>query len=116
MSRIWPELELPPRVVDWSDDDYQIYLTSRGFDTVSDLIVGHEALDCYLEIIRSPMMIEPVERAKQYPRRADAAIAGHLIGSYAHGEHLKFTTTLPSASTAHQVLVKFSPVHSTPIG
>jgi hypothetical protein len=116
VPRIWPELELPPRVVDWSDDHYLIYLTRRGFDTVSDLIVGHEALDYYLERTRLPMMIEPVDRVNQYPRLADAAIAGPLNGYSVHGEHPKFTTALSTASTAHHVLVKFSPVRSTPVG
>ena len=41
----FPELALPQRVTDWSDDHYLRYLTQRGSDSVSDLVLGDAALD-----------------------------------------------------------------------
>src|SRR3974390_1540651 len=49
----YPDLALPPRVVDWTDDHYLVYLTRRGSDTVGDLIVGAEALERYLSSLRT---------------------------------------------------------------
>ncbi len=116
VSRTWPELELPPRVTDWSDDHYLTYLTRRGFDTVSDLIVGNEALDRHLKSSQSLTMTDPRDRITEYPRLAEAAMAGNLVGSSAHGEHPKFTATLSSGSIGIPVIVKFSPARSTPVG
>lgn len=44
----YPELNLPQRVVDWTDTHYLRYLTQQGWDAVSDLIVGDDALNRFL--------------------------------------------------------------------
>ncbi|MEI8299620.1 MAG: type II toxin-antitoxin system HipA family toxin YjjJ [Pseudomonadota bacterium] len=112
----YPKLALPSRVVDWSDDHYLAYLTRRGYDTVSDLIVGTEALDHYLVSLRERRAIPTASRAAEYPALADAAMAGTAPGSSAHGEQPKFTALLDNGSGRTHVIVKFSPPRTTPIG
>jgi hypothetical protein len=112
----WPELALPPRVVDWTDDHYLDYLTRRGTDTVSDLIVGAEALDRYLPSLRERPAIAVANRGSSYPQLADAAMAGTAPGSSAHGEHPKFTALLDHGSARTHVIVKFSPPRTTRVG
>ena len=112
----WPELALPPRALDWSDDHYLSYLTRRGLDTVSDLIVGSEALDRYLDSNSSQSVIAPSQRDAEYPALAEAAMGGHLVGASTHGEHPKFTAVIDLGSTISQVIVKFSPRRTTPVG
>ena len=116
VSRLWPELELPARVIDWSDDHYLVYLTRRGFDTVSDLLVGVETLDRYLAANPARPVVPSLERSVHYPILAEAALAGNLAGSSAHGEHPKFATALECDSTIRHVLVKFSPPRATHVG
>lgn len=112
----WPELELPPRVVDWTDDHYLAYLARRGTDCVSDLIVGAETLDRYLGSLRERRAIPVANRNTAYPALADAAMAGTAPGSSAHGEHPKFTALLHQGALRTQVIVKFSPPRTTRVG
>jgi hypothetical protein len=112
----WPELALPPRVIDWTDDHYLAYLTRRGTDTVSNLIVGAEALDRYLASLRERPAIPVASRGSAYPQLADAAMAGTAPGSSAHGEHPKFTALLDHGSARTHVIVKFSPPRTTRAG
>src|SRR5581483_9873989 len=49
VPRRYPELGLPQRVIDWTDDHYLQYLTRRGADTVGDLILGDESFNQYVE-------------------------------------------------------------------
>jgi DNA-binding transcriptional ArsR family regulator len=48
----YPELHLPDRVLDWTGDHYLLYLTQRGSDVVSDLILGNPAFNEYLGGLR----------------------------------------------------------------
>src|SRR4051812_5543370 len=43
-----PELRLPARVADWSDDHRLIALARRGEDCIGDVILGTESLDRWL--------------------------------------------------------------------
>ncbi len=112
----WPELALPPRPVGWTDDHYLAYLTRRGTDTVSDLIMGAEALERHLDSIRTRQAIPARDRASAYPALADAAMAGSAPGSSAHGEHPKFTALVGHGAAGTQVIVKFSPPRATRVG
>ncbi len=112
----WPELALPPRVADWTDDHYLGYLTRRGTDTVSDLIVGAESLDRYLGSLRDRRATPAANRSSAYPEFAAAAMAGTAPGSSAHGEHPKFTALLDQGSARTHVIVKFSPPRATRVG
>jgi len=112
----YPELALPARVVDWTDDHYLAYLTRRGSDTVGDLIVGAEALERYLSLLKTRQSVTVKRRATEYPRLANAAMAGGNPGSSAHGEHPKFTAMLDDGRLRTHVIVKFSPPRATRLG
>jgi len=112
----YPELELPQRVTDWSDDHYLRYLTNRGSDTVGDLILGDAALDDYLTLSRRRVRVSAADRAQDFPRLVVEVTEGALPGSSAHGEHPKFAVVVEEAGAAHHVLVKFSPLVDTAVG
>jgi hypothetical protein len=111
-----PELGLPPRVVDWTDEHFLTYLTQRGADTSGNLIVGVEALNRYLAAVQASAVVSRRDRVTAYPRLATAAMAGALPGSSAQGEHPKFTACLAEGDRRTHVIVKFSPPRSTPTG
>jgi serine/threonine protein kinase HipA of HipAB toxin-antitoxin module len=102
--------------MDWSDDHYLRYLTQRGSDPVGDLLLGDRALDDYLAAVRNRVALRAVERAREYPRLAEEVMEGGLPGSSAHGEHPKFTLLLEEHEQPRDVLVKFSPQVTTPMG
>ena len=104
-----PDLDVPPRVGDWSDDHYLRYLVTHGSDAVGDLILGEQALGEYIARQREPSAIEPAEREQLYPRYVSQVMQGGFPGSSAHGEQPKFTAMLANAGGATAVLVKFSP-------
>lgn len=112
----YPELNLPARVQDWTDDHVLIYLTQRGSDTVGNLIVGTKSLDRYLAGTQGPRVISADDRATEYPLLAHAAMFGAAPGSSAHGEHPKFSAKLTQGALTTHVLVKFSPPRDTPFG
>jgi hypothetical protein len=87
----YPELALPPRVLDWTDEHFLTYLTQRGADGGGNLVVGVEALNRHLAAINSPAVVAAQKRTAQYPTFAAAAMAGAPPGSSAHGENPKFT-------------------------
>lgn len=112
----YPELELPPRVIDWTEEHFLIYLTRRSAETTGNLIVGIEALNRYLEAIHRPPVVSARNRATVYPDLATAAMAGKAPGSSAHGEHPKFTVCVADGERRSHMIVKFSPPQSTPTG
>jgi hypothetical protein len=112
----FPELGLPERVADWSDDHVLTYLCQRGEDCIGDLILGEESLQRFLgrpDSATAP--IEVTERANEYPKLAEAAIAGSVSGSAAGGEHPKFTASIRHRDSIRHVLVKFSPAGVDPV-
>lgn len=117
----YPELNLPQRVADWSDEQYLCYLTLHGSDPVSDLILGDAAFDEYLTSSRHRYRLLLSERASRYPTLADEAMQGTLTGSSAQGEHPKFTVLLEAGSQEHvdgsrEAIVKFSPSLESAVG
>lgn len=112
----YPQLNLPQRTIDWSDAHYLRYLTQRGADTVSDLILGDAALDEYLGSRRRRATVPAERRAELYPQLAEQAMIGGLPGSSVHGEHPKFAILLEDGASSRHVIVKFSPTIDTPIG
>lgn len=111
-----PELGLPQRVTDWTDDHYLTYLTRRGGDTLGDLILGDESLDEYLALQRQRERVLLHRRERRYPELARSVMEGGLPGSSAHGEHPKFAALLDEQSAPRHVLVKFSPPLDTALG
>jgi hypothetical protein len=112
----FPELGLPQRVIDWTDEHYLQYLTRRGADAVGDLILGDEAFNQYIELQKQRAPIAPAAREIEFPRLAREVLSGGLPGSSAHGEHPKFTTLLRRGTDYQHVLVKFSPSTGTAVG
>lgn len=112
----YPELELPARVQDWSDDHALVFLSQRGSDTVGNLIFGTESVDRYLSGAHGPRILPSVDRAIQYPALAQAAMFGAPPASSAHGEHPKFSARITRGAQTTHVLVKFSPPRGTAPG
>lgn len=116
VPRRYPELNLPQRTVDWTDDHYLRYLTRQGSDAIGDLILGNEAFDRYLADKPSASPLPVSRRNNHYPQLAQDVMQGGLPGSSAHGEHPKFTAVLQQRSGPCHMLVKFSPPMKTPTG
>jgi DNA-binding transcriptional ArsR family regulator len=112
----YPELGLPGRVRDWSDDHVLTFLTQRGSDSVGNLILGAESLDRHLSGAHGPTMVSSEDRAARYPALARAAMLGAAPGSSAHGEHPKFSARVRRGTVITPVLVKFSPPRGTALG
>jgi hypothetical protein len=112
----YPELALPARVQDWSDDHAVIFLTQRGSDSVGNLILGTGSADRYLSGAHRPRIVSSEDRARQYPALAQAAMFGAPPGSSAHGQHPKFSTGITRGAEISHVLVKFSPPRDTALG
>jgi hypothetical protein len=117
----YPDLDLPQRVTDWSDDQYLRYLTLHGSDSVGDLILGDPAFDEYLTSLAHRHRVLHSEQAIRYLALAEEAMRGTFTGSSAHGEHPKFTVLLNVGSEKHadglrEAIVKFSPSLETAVG
>lgn len=93
------DLRLPPRLTDWSDQHILLAMSRRGEDLPGNLIVGEESFARWQALEG----IAPVSRI-DYPRLADATIAGHPPGSSAGGERPKFGVPVDG----RHVLVKFA--------
>jgi DNA-binding transcriptional ArsR family regulator len=113
---VYPELGLPPRVVDWTDVHFLVYLTRWATDAPGALVVGSESMDRHLSGARLELIVAQSERAREYPRFAEAAMAGAPPGSPAQGEHPKFTTWIGDRERRQAAIVKFSPPLSTATG
>jgi hypothetical protein len=92
-----PELHLPGRIRDWSDDHHLLALAMRGEDCVGNMILGEESLNRFLA---GPSRLHT--RA-DYPDLARGANPGQP-GSSAGGEHPKFAVR----SADRHLLVKFA--------
>ncbi len=111
--RFGPELGLSDRLTNWKEDDVLVALTRRGEDTVGDVLIGEQSLSRYMAASR----LQPVYyTAADYPRLAEEAISGDPAGSSAGGEQPKFTVLTEREGIPGRVLVKFSPLLSTPSG
>lgn len=98
----FPDLQLPQRILDWSDDHRLVALARRGEDCVGDLVVGDESFARFLA------WAPPEVGSGAYPELAQRS-ATDVPGSSAGGERPKFG----ARSRGRHVLVKFaSPVGS----
>ena len=112
----YPDLELPARVVDWTDEHFLVYLTRRATDAIGALVVGVESMDRHLSGAQQAPVVAENARTIDYPRFADQAMAGSPPGSSAQGEQPKFTAWVGTATHRVGVIVKFSPPYSTAVG
>jgi len=96
-AALHPELGLPERLTDWTDDHRLIAIAKHGEDCVGNLIVGQESMDRFLAS-------SPPEGHGSYTTLAQEASEGDA-GSSAGGEQPKFTTY----DGEHHLIVKFTP-------
>jgi len=109
------DLTLPKDIHLWTDYHCLKYLSTRGWNTIGDLIIGENAFQLYLENCLSPKhVVDYKHRKKEYVRYATEVLSMGDPGSSAGGEHPKFTTILMPQN--QHVLVKFSPPVNTDIG
>ncbi|MDY7576213.1 type II toxin-antitoxin system HipA family toxin YjjJ [Actimicrobium sp. CCI2.3] len=115
------DLDLPPDVLKWSDDDVLYYLARRGENSMGDLLVGSESYRRYRQDHAKGVrdVMTETDRSQRYPELAERALQGDVAGSSAGGEQPKFLATI-SCDEADQpgrhVLVKFSAGIDTPGG
>lgn len=108
------ELNLPPRILDWSEDHVLVALARRGENCMGNLMVGQESLERYFRMTRRTVApIQEGEEAPPYALLAQAAMDGDPAGSSAGGEQPKFTTVVQRNDGIEHVLVKFSPPGDT---
>jgi hypothetical protein len=93
------------------------WLVRHGWDGPGDLIMGVEALEAWRRSLPHPLVVPGRERPKQYMRLAEAVLekAGAPSAQLA-GETPKFTAITDHRGHVVPVLVKFSPLLSTPEG
>lgn len=111
-----PELSLPARIIDWSDDHFLEYLTSCAPDNIGDLILGEGSVDRYMGRSRDDRAVAAAERASRYPVLAASAMSGAPAGSSAQGEQPKFLVQIEASGRRTHVLVKFSPPRAREAG
>lgn len=116
VPRAFPELALPARIIDWTDDHLLKYLTQRASDNVGDLIVGEGSAERYMARSHESAVVAAAERAQQYAALAASAMAGTPAGSSAQGEQPKFLVQLDEGGRRTHVLVKFSPPRTSETG
>jgi hypothetical protein len=112
----YPELGLPARVLDWTDDHVLTFLALRGSETPGDLILGPEALNQYLSSEHGPAVVNADSKATRFPELANQAMAGAAPGSSTHGEHPKFSVRIGEGRELIHALVKFSPPRDSAFG
>ncbi len=109
-----PELQLPQRLSDWSDDDVMRAIVNNGNDTIGNLMVGDSSMRAYLAKLSQPVLAcKESECSSSYAALAESALQGDPPGSSAGGEQPKFAATLCNGSHIRQVLVKFSPADNS---
>jgi len=116
IPRAFPELGLPARIVDWTDDHFLKYLARRAPDNVGDLILGEGSLERYMARAHESWIIAAKDRAARYTELAASAMAGAPAGSSAQGEQPKFLVQLEEQGRRTHVLVKFSPLRTSESG
>jgi len=112
----FPELALPTRIADWTDDHFLNYLTQRAPDNVGDLILGEGSVDRYMARAHRTVVVKSTERDPQYAALAASAMSGMPAGSSAQGEQPKFLVQVDDDGRRTPVLVKFSPPRRSEAG
>ena len=112
------ELQLPRRIIDWSDDHVLTYLAKRGENVPGDLVVGGMSYRRLLDhSAPDSISMLPAERGTVYPELARQANLGEMPGSYIGGEQAKFLSTIEAGDgQSYPSIVKFSPPTDTSAG
>jgi hypothetical protein len=113
--RVAADINANPDILLWNVDDIVLALLRHGDDAPGDLVLGEASLQQALQRIIEPAGgVRVVDRANEYPRRAEAALRGENFGSSAGGEQPKFALTLLDGEAVRPVIVKFSERMETP--
>jgi len=105
-----PELRLPARIVDWSEDDFLEAICRRGEDAPGNLIAGRESFERYQTAFlagKKPLAEKGLKA--HYKMAATAALEAEMPGSSAGGEQPKFTVSFSAGKKVSHAIVKFSP-------
>lgn len=102
-GRFGPELGLPARLDDWSNDHILVALARRGEDLPGNLILGQESAQRWRD-----REVRPARR-DDYRDRIDASLAGQPAGSSAGGDQPKFTAIVDGK----HLIVKFAGLDSS---
>ena len=116
IPRAFPELALPARIADWTDEHFLRYLTLRAPDSLGDLILGAGSVERYMVRAHESCVVSATERASRYAELAASAMAGAPAGSSAQGEQPKFLVQLEEGRRRTHMLVKFSPPRTSQAG
>ena len=92
------ELNLPPRLEDWSGDHFLKAIALRGEDLPGNLIVGKESAERWQKIVYQPT------RRSSFNKLAELALQEQPAGSSAGGERPKFSVWMQGK----HALVKFA--------
>jgi hypothetical protein len=97
-TRRFPELPVPERVDDWSDQHTIIALSRRGEDMPGNLVVGDESIARWFQHV--PLTVSRAD----YPSLAASTTAGDIGGSSVGGDRPKFGVF----ADGRHVLVKYA--------
>lgn len=113
-ARHGPELDLPERLIDWTDTHALRALLVHGHDVTGNLLLGDSTRDRFLAApVPEPIMAEV--KTAEYARLALEAARGEMPGSSAGGEQPKFTAFAMTGSGPRQVIVKFTELEEGPV-
>lgn len=117
-ARAYPELGLPERLSDWSNDHGLYAIACRGEDLPGNLILGEAAMRRWYAQggEANAWVATGADRLDHYRRMAERVLAGEVCGSSAAGERPKFTAHAGEGEQTKHYLVKFSPPVDQPAG
>lgn len=104
------DLQLPRRIVDWSEDDYLEAICRRGADSPGNLLLGEESFGLFQNArVNSAPLKNESQMESMYEANASNALEAERPGSSAGGEQPKFTASYLVRKKPVHVIVKFSP-------
>ena len=111
------DLNLPPNILAWSDDDTLHFLSRRGEEVPGNIIVGNESYRRFLCSNSPAGVVMAQARSNAYATLAELANQGEAPGSSAGGEQPKFTAVVQrDDGRIDHVIVKFSALLATEAG
>ena len=113
-ARFGAALQLPERLVDWTDTHALRALLAHGGDGVGNLLLGETARDHFLAAAVSTP-IEADQKSAAYVQLAREAAQGEVPGSSAGGEQPKFVVYAVTPNGPQHLIVKFSERETGPV-
>ncbi|NUM88663.1 MAG: type II toxin-antitoxin system HipA family toxin YjjJ [Bdellovibrionales bacterium] len=110
------DLNLPPRIQDWGDDDIMEAVCRRGDDCTGNVLAGRESFERFQRT-----RLEPQKHPRHedlhglYIQAANQSLWQGHPGSSVAGEQPKFSCSYKAGGHVTHVLVKFSPRLDSPV-